>query len=46
MGNKVSQRGGGEAPRSWSRLAWFVGLYLASMAVFWLAVEALRALLT
>ena len=31
-------------PRAWSRLAWFVTLYVASLAVFTAIVYTLRAL--
>ncbi|HEY7384241.1 MAG TPA: hypothetical protein VH743_11280 [Beijerinckiaceae bacterium] len=31
-------------PRAWSRLAWFIGLYIVSLAVFATIVYTLRAL--
>jgi hypothetical protein len=33
-----------ERPRGWSRLAWFVGLYIASLGAFTAIVYGLRAL--
>jgi hypothetical protein len=35
----------GSKPRGWSRLAWFVALYIAGLAVFAAVVYSLRALL-
>ena len=36
--------GPGRHPRAWSRLAWFIALYVASLAVFAAIVYTLRAL--
>jgi hypothetical protein len=35
---------GGRKPRAWSRLAWFVALYLAGLTAFAAVVYGLRAL--
>jgi hypothetical protein len=36
---------GDDKPKAWSRLAWFVALYLGSLAVFAAVVYGLRALM-